>query len=95
MAVAKAIATPIKKHTAKTRTIEALDRCKAIHVDEGGTYLINMMRGALNAIQRAGDDFQEYEKTMVMAERLAVQVAAFITKNRSVISIATSNGNLS
>ena len=83
IAVAKAIAKPVKKHTAKTRAVAAVDAHKAIVADEGSTYLISAMRSALKAVEGAGDDFQEYDKTMAMAKRLQVALSLFLTEQES------------
>ena len=81
--VAKAIAPPVKKHTAKTRRITALDAHQAVFVNEGSIYLISAMRSAMKAIEGAGDNFKEYEKTMVMAARLQAALSLFIKEQQS------------
>jgi hypothetical protein len=78
--VAKAIASPPKKATARSKANDAIQEAKVITATEGGTYLITSMRNAYNAIDAAGDHIEEQEKAIAMAKKLAIRLSDFITK---------------
>lgn len=86
ISVAKAIAVPLRKATAKSRANDAVQQHKAVVATEGSTYLIATMRSAYNAIEASAGDIEEQDKAIAMAVKLKTRLEQFITEQQGISS---------